>query len=141
MDQTLKAQLEGSAIDAPTFSDPPGWFFVFMENEEMLKELLSLLEAEEEAEAAVFVFARRDDWPSLVDACGALARMKESALRLGRDLCMHARLTMFLKAPSSEAMRTAFGVKEGYECVFACLIKPSEPKERELHWDVFSSIQ
>ena len=142
MDENLKSQLAQSALEGATFSEDPGWFFVFLENTEMVKELLSLLDAKAaEEREAILVFAKGDEWASFIDACGALYRMKETALQSGKDLVLDPRLTHFLKAPASLEIRTAFGVKEGCECVGAVLVKDAVPYEREFRWDVFSSVQ
>ena len=142
MDQNLKYELEHSAVEGITFSEDPGWFFVLLENGEMVRELLALIGQEgEAAEEAVFVFARADQYTSSLDACGALFRMKETAVKNGKDLVFHPSLTGFLKSPASQRLRMAVGVKEGYACIAACLVSDTAQKERELRWDVFSSVQ
>ena len=142
MDEHLKSQLAQCAIEGAVFSEDPGWFFVFLENGAMVKELRSLAAAEDaKEEEAILVFARGDEWASLLDACGALYRMKEQALLFGMDLVLEKRLTHFLKSPASREIRTAFGVPIGMETVGAVLVKEAVKQERELRWDVFSSVQ
>ena len=142
MDEHLKSQLAQCAIEGAVFSEDPGWFFVFLENGAMVKELRSLFAGKDaEEEEAILVFARGAAWESLLDACGALYRMKETALTFGKDLVLEKQLTQFLKSPASREIRTAFGVPEGMEMVGAVLVKDAVKKERELRWDVFSSVQ
>ena len=140
MNQKIRDRLENAAIHGSAFSKDPGWFFVFVENPEIRKEMYELLGAENEPEDLILVFAKGNDWPGHLDACGAVYRMKEAANEAGYDLELH-KLTIFFHNPASAAIRRAFGVPEGQECVGAFLLKEKECENREVRWNVFSSIQ
>jgi hypothetical protein len=140
MDQEIRKRLEYAAITGSAFSEDPDWFFVFVENPEIRRDLYALLGAENEPEDLILVFAKGNDWPGHLDACGAAYRMKEAANESGYDLELH-KLTVFFHSPASAAIRKAFGVPEGQECVGAFLLKKKAGNSREVRWNVFSSIQ
>lgn len=143
MDDALRASLEHAVIGGRTFEPAPRWHFLFLENRDILKDLLRLLpdnEAEEDITDAVAAFSDRSA-AAAADACAGLNRMFAAAgdagCRFSEDL-----LRVF-SGPHSQSLKEALGVPADYMCIGAIVFTENmSPAEQEaVKWDIFSYLK
>lgn len=143
MDDALRTSLEHAAISGRTFEPVPRWHFLFLENRDILQDLLKLLPGngtEEDITDAVAAFSDRSA-AAAADACAGLNRMftaaEDNGCRFSEEV-----LQVF-SGTHAEALKEALGVPKDYMCIGAIVFGENiSPGEREaVKWDIFSYMK
>ena len=143
MDDALRTSLEHAAVGGRTFEPAPRWHFLFLENRDILQDLLRLLpgsEAAEDVTDAVAAFSGRSA-ADAADACAGLNRMFAAA---GDTGCRFSEeLLRIFSGTHSQSLKEALGVPSDYMCIGAIVfgenVSPAEPEA--VKWDIFSYMK
>ena len=115
---------KAARLSASAMNEQP-WFFVIIENQEIIHEIESLQEPAGNcygAPSLIVAFAKKDAIAPLMDTTLAMANMIYAAEAIGLSSCIIYFVKNIFNNPSYAKLREAVGVPEGYVCIGSMVV-------------------
>lgn len=131
---------------APSYHNEQPWFFVFIQNRDIVSQMEELCDAKGQSHGAPLVvigFAKLQAHSPVMDTALAFANMQYAAIARGLGTCFLQYPVDVCNARQYQELPSALGVPEGYMCVGALAIGRKDmenTEDKDIRTDVFSMV-